>query len=149
VTKKWNLNFGVRCFLILGMVGGLSGCALDNSCQESSLVGTWLERHGGPAEDALRFEPSCDLTYVDCGGRGNFTMSTAEGSGSTVLTINEWNSSGVGSGPIECGDYTVGTYDCDYVVRGKKGEGRTLRIACARRDPGSGFTTVPIDELNP
>jgi hypothetical protein len=124
----------VKFFAILFFVLGLSGCALDNSCQESALIGTWVEHQRSSAEDSLRFEAGCDLTYVDCGGRGNFSMSTSEGSGSTVLTINEWNSMGAGSGPINCDEMTVGTYDCDYSVTGE-GDGRRLRIQCARREP--------------
>ncbi len=36
-------------------------------------------------------------------------MSTSATAGSTVLTMNEWNSMGVGSGPIDCDEMTVGT----------------------------------------
>ncbi len=120
---------------------GLSGCALDNSCQESALIGTWVESRSSSPEDSLRFESGCALTYVDCGGRGSYTMSTSASSGSTLLTINEWNSMGVGSGPIDCDEMTVGTYDCDYVISGE-GDGRIPRFQCARRQPGSAASEV-------
>jgi hypothetical protein len=48
---------------------------------------------------------------------------------------------GVGSGPIDCDEMTVGTYDCDYVISGE-GDGRILRFQCARRQPGSAASEV-------